>query len=90
MKYLKKYNEISVTNESFGMYRELCDRCKEPTNNITTQSMFNEDVICMKCKEEEKKDPEYKAAEEAEREALQRGDRNYKGIMPDYKPINRN
>lgn len=78
------------TFESFDMRRDNCDRCGEPTNNVTTQSMFNEDVICMNCKEEERKDPEYKAAEAAEREALQSGDRNFKGVMPDYKPLKRN
>lgn len=83
MKNLKKF-------ESFSMYREFCDRCKGPTNGETTQSMFNEEVICMKCKDEEKKDPEYKAAEEADREAYLAGVKNYKGVMPDYKPIKRN
>lgn len=78
------------TFESFSMYRELCDRCKRPTNNSTTQSIFNEDVICMNCKEKERNDPEYKAAEEAEREAYLSGVKNYKGVMPDYKPLKRN
>jgi predicted sulfurtransferase len=72
--------------ESFDMRRDICDRCQNPTNNTTTQSMFNEQVICMSCKDEERKDPEYKAAEEAEREALRNGDRNFRGAMPDYKP----
>ena len=50
-------------------------------------SVFNEDVICMDCKKEEKNDPEYGAAVEAEREATMRGDRNYKGALPNYKPL---
>jgi hypothetical protein len=75
------------TFENFSMRRDVCDRCGGTTNNMTTQSMFNEDVICMNCKEEEKKDPEYAAACEAEREALAKGDRNYKGAIPDYKPL---
>lgn len=72
------------------MYREFCDRCKGPTNRETTQSIFNEDVICMKCKKEERKDPEYEAAERADYEAYISGERNFKGVMPDYKPIKRN
>ena len=80
MKNLKTY-------ENFSMRRDVCDRCGGDTHNMTTQSMFNEDVICMYCKEDEKKDPEYDAACEAEREALSKGDRNYKGVMPDYKPL---
>ena len=42
----------------------------------------------MDCKEEEKKDPEYEAACEAEREAVKRGDYNFSPI-PNYKPIKR-
>lgn len=71
------------------MYREFCDRCKGPTNRETTQSMFNEDVICMNCKDEERKDPEYEAASLAEIEAVRAGDRNFKGAIPDYKPLKR-
>jgi hypothetical protein len=71
------------------MSREHCDRCGESTNNVTTMSIFNQDVICMKCKDEEKKDPEYKAACQAEREAIAKGDYNYKGALPNYKPISR-
>lgn len=78
-----------ITFEAFGMQRDNCDRCGEPTGGTTTMSMFNQDVICMNCKDEEKKDPEYKAAEEEERLALSRGDRNFKGAMPDYKPLKR-
>jgi hypothetical protein len=83
MKNLKKF-------ESFSMYREFCDRCKGPTNGETTQSMFNEEVICMKCKDEEIKDPEYDAACKADQEAYLSGERNFKGVMPDYTPIKRN
>lgn len=75
------------TFEAFGMQRDNCDRCGKSTNGTTTMSVFNEDVICMECKEEEKKDPEYKAACEAEREAISRGDFNFKGVFPNYKPI---
>lgn len=75
------------TFESFGMYRDKCDRCGKSTNGTTTMSVFNEDVICMDCKKEEKNDPEYVAAVEAEREAILRGDRNYKGAFPNYKPL---
>ena len=75
------------TFEAFGMQRDNCDRCGKSTNGSTTMSVFNEDVICMDCKKEEKNDPEYGAAVEAEREATMRGDRNYKGALPKYKPL---
>lgn len=80
------------TFEAFGMQRDNCDRCGKSTRNgrsygATTMSVFNEDVICMDCKKEEKNDPEYEAAVEAEREAILRGDRNYKVAFPNYKPL---
>ncbi len=81
---------IPTTNESFDMYREKCDRCGGSTNNSTTMSIFNTDVICMSCKDEERKDPEYKPAEATERIAYMSGDRNFKGVMPNYTPIKRN
>lgn len=80
MKHLKTY-------ESFEMNKSICDRCGESTNNVTTMSMFNEDVICMNCKEEEKNDPEYQAAAEAEREEIKKGNYNYRGSITNYKPL---
>jgi hypothetical protein len=80
MKHLKTY-------ESFGMNKSTCDRCGEPTNGVTTMSMFNEDVICMTCKQEEKNDSEYGAAVEAEREEIKKGNYNYRGAITNYKPI---
>ena len=78
MKHLKTYE---------SMYRDKCDRCGQSTTGTTIMSIFNEDVICMKCKEEEKNDPEYEAACIAEREAVMKGERNFLGAIPDYKPI---
>ena len=77
----------SIKKESFGMKRENCDRCGQPTNGSTTMSIFNEDVICMPCKKEEKNDPDYEAASQAEMQAVRNGDNNFKGVYPDYKPI---
>jgi hypothetical protein len=77
------------TFESFSMRRENCDRCKGPTDNETTQSMFNEEVICITCKDNETKDPEYDAACKADQEAYLSGERNFKGALPDYKPLER-
>jgi hypothetical protein len=68
--------------ESFGMSRDACDRCGK-----TTMSAFNQDVICIPCKDEEKNDPDYDAAVKAEHAAIRRGDYNFPGIYPDYKPI---
>lgn len=80
MNYIKNF-------ESFDMNKSVCDRCGGSTNNVTTMSIFNQDVICMSCKSKEKQDPEYKAAMRSEVEAIKRGDTNYKGAIPDYKPL---
>ncbi len=80
MKHLKKY-------ESFGMNKSICDRCGKSTNNKTIMSMFNTDVICMTCKEDEKNDPMYQSAVESEIEEVRKGNTNYKGAIPNYKPI---
>ena len=73
--------------ESFSMYRDKCDRCGKSTNNSTTMSVFNEDVICMSCKEAEKLDPDYRLAVEVEAEAIRNGNYNYPGFYPNYKPL---
>lgn len=77
---------IPISNES-SMHRDLCDRCRKPTGGSTTMSIFNTNVICMSCKDEESKDPEYKAAEIEEREAFLSGIKDYPGALPDYKPL---
>ena len=41
---------------------ENCERCQKPTNGITIMSMFNEQVICMDCKDKETKREDYQQA----------------------------
>lgn len=75
--------------ESFGMSRDICDRCKLPTGGRTIMSIFNQDVICMPCKEEEKLDPDYNVASLAELLAMRDGIVDFPGAFPDYKPLKR-
>lgn len=63
-----------------------CERC----NNIMTKStwsMFNQEHICMDCKETERAHPKYNEAVETERAEVIKGNLNYEGIgLPeDYK-----
>jgi len=58
---------------------KTCDRCDKETFSFT-MSMFNTEDICMKCKEEEKKDPRYVAAVKADEDAIRGGNFNFKGI----------
>lgn len=49
--------------DEFFMKR-YCDRCGKDLSQGRIMSMFNEDCICMQCKEEETKRPDYKQAVE--------------------------
>ena len=60
--------------------QKTCDRCGGSLAHGRTMSMFNTDCICMDCARAEKQHPDYRKAAEAEREALLKGDRNFKGI----------
>ena len=57
-----------------------CDRCGGSLDGGRIMSMFNEDVICMACKEKERQRPDYRKAVEADNEAIRNGNRNFKGI----------
>ena len=65
---------------NFSMYRENCDRCGHKTNGVTIMSMYNEDVICMSCKDAEKKKDDYKKAVDADIAEIKKGNYNFKGI----------
>ena len=75
----------AANGKSISMNVDKCERCHQPTNNKTTMSMFNEDVICMSCKEKERKNPNYSKAETADIEQIKKGNYNYSGIgyLPD-------
>ena len=59
--------------------KKRCDRCGAELT-VRTMSMFNEDFICMVCKEKERQRSDYRKAVEADNAAIRRGDRNFKGI----------
>lgn len=57
-----------------------CDRCGGSLDKGRIMSMYNEDVICMECKDKETGRPDYKDAVAADHEHIRRGDYNFKGI----------
>ena len=57
-----------------------CDRCGGSLSGGRTMSMFNEDCLCMDCKEAERKKPEYRSAVEADNAEIRKGNYNFKGI----------
>jgi len=57
-----------------------CDRCGGSLSGGRTMSMFDTSCICMKCAKEERARSDYGKARDAERDAVMRGDRNFRGI----------
>ena len=60
--------------------QKYCDRCGGSLKPGRIMSMFNEDCICMDCKDKERKDIRYKEARDAEAEEVRKGNYNFKGI----------
>ena len=59
--------------------KKTCDRCGAELK-VRTMSMFNEDVICLECKEKETQHPDYEKARDAEMAEVRKGNYNFKGI----------
>lgn len=59
---------------------ENCERCGKSLNGCQIMSMYNEDVLCMECKDKETKRDDYRQASDAENAAIRRGERNFPGI----------
>ena len=57
-----------------------CDRCGRDLKGGRIMSMFNEDCICMECKDKVTKDKDYERARDREHEEVKKGNYNYKGI----------
>lgn len=57
-----------------------CDRCGGSLAGGRIMSMFNEDCLCMSCKEKETKEPDYDKAVKADHEEIKMGNYNFKGI----------
>jgi len=60
-------------------WRERCQECYKETNAYT-MSMYSTLLICMECKDEEKKRADYEKAVKADIDAIISGDFNFKGI----------
>ena len=60
--------------------KECCDRCGGSLEKGRIMSIFNEDCICLRCKDKETKDKNYERAREAEYQEVKKGNYNFKGI----------
>lgn len=56
-----------------------CQRCYEKSS-CYIMSMFNEQMICQKCKTKEEARDDYKDAREADEAAIRQGNYNFKGV----------
>jgi hypothetical protein len=61
------------------MKKEHCSRCNAELRS-SIMSKFNDEIICLDCKADEREAPGYKAASEAEIEAVRSGNRNFPGV----------
>ena len=57
-----------------------CDRCGGDLKSGRTMSVFNQDCICMDCKEKEKQDKDYDKAVQVDIDAIKNGNYNFPGI----------
>lgn len=60
--------------------KQTCDRCGGSLKGGRIMSMYNEDCLCLDCKEKETKQSDYNEAVEADHEEIRKGNYNYKGI----------
>ena len=60
--------------------KNCCDRCHGSLKNGRIMSMYNEQVICMACKEKETQRADYRKAVEADHAEIRKGNYNFKGI----------
>ena len=62
------------------MFSDNCQRCTKKTHGITTMSMFNNDILCMPCKNKETAHPLYGEAVDMDNNAIRNGNFNFEGI----------
>ena len=60
--------------------QNTCDRCGGSLSGGRFMSMVKTDCLCLACKEKETTQEGYGEAVEAERQAIRRGNFNFKGI----------
>lgn len=61
--------------------QDNCDRCgKSLQGKARIMSMYNEDCLCLDCKEAETKRPDYKEASDTEINEVKKGNYNFKGV----------
>lgn len=60
--------------------QETCDRCGGSLSSGRIMSMYNTDCLCLKCKDAERKRPDYDIAHKADINEIRNGNYNFEGI----------
>ena len=60
--------------------KKVCDRCGGSLAGGRIMSMYNEDCLCMSCKDAERRRSDYDSAVSADIAAIKAGDYNFAGI----------
>ncbi len=60
--------------------QQTCDRCGGSLSAGRIMSMYNDDCLCLECKEKETQRPDYNKAVEADHAEIRKGNYNFKGI----------
>ena len=60
-------------------WKGVCHRCGAKSD-VHIMSMYNEQLICMECKDKETKRDDYDKAVRADHEQIRQGNYNFKGI----------
>lgn len=71
---------LEAKNMDSFFKKETCDRCGKSLNNGRIMSMYNEDCICIDCKDKEIKRKDYQEAVDADMKEIKKGNYNYKGL----------
>ena len=71
------YDNMGIAHDE--NHKQICSRCGKHARTYK-MSWFNTQMICLACQKVEEKDPRYKDAKEAERQAVMNGNYNFKGI----------
>ena len=57
-----------------------CDRCGGTLKDGRIMSMYNQECICIRCKEKERQRGDYSMAVEADHDQIRKGNYNFVGI----------
>ena len=63
--------------------KRTCDQCGGDLKSGRTMSAFSTQAICIPCSEQERADPNYQKAKQAELAEIKRGNYNYSGLRGD-------